>query len=1290
MKRIYAVFFILALVGAYSLVRHGPVALSLDSGPTPTPTSSTSPYSGTASEVEGAILEAMALQRDTSITYLVYQVEVQNLVLSEDQTWASGWLVLKDPQTGEVIPTEPGLVLAEWDGTQWQVYLPTDPGWSTAVQAAPSDVLSPEEKAHLLAVNEAFMGALPTAPLRGYLLPWAEGITEYLGGSTSHDSYITSGNAHYSFDFFIPQTMFPILASKAGTVWAFRDTIPNGDPNTPNYIVLEDVTTTPTTYQLYLHLAQGSIPPSLRAKGAQVVQGQFIGTADDTGYSTGHHLHFQVEASPYMDNYWGVSVDMVFDDVNINGGRPRRNDNVVNDFKYCTRPDDVCVNQRAAYVSANTPAGDVALPVGDLTNPPHGSLVEASTLSLTGWASDADSGLYSAQFRAYYGNVWYDIGPVFSGPNLSYQWDMCSANVPDGPVSLAIKAMDMDGNQAYLLGLRHVTKNYTCAVPPPPACEPGANQVALYASPNFTGACRLYGIGDYANIDNLGNNEVESIQVGGNVKAALYSRLDFLGRGETFVNDDINLSNNILNSNTASSMKVMSASSAPAIPALVWPAPRETYTATHSLSLGWTDAGGATQFQARLTGPSGTSTTALQAESYWNLGSLSAGSYSWQVRADGSDWSTARPFTIVSSSEVPPSAVTAPYSATMESDTSTWDATGLWHLSTTPIAAHSETHYWWYGGGAAGSENYNTTRPGDLTTRPIQIPAAGYYLRFWYRYQTETSGKYWDQRWVQISADGGPYQNILQLMGDPFDNWLRSPAIDLSAYAGKTIRVRFHFHALDTYHNDYQGWFIDDVGITQTPPPDCANSAEPNNTPAQAVQVSYGQSISAEICPGGDYDYYKFVGSTGDRLIADIDASILGSSLDSYLYLLDSDGKNVIAQNDDEVAFQRLDSLIGYRLPHAGTYYLRVKAWNHPSVGGNEYFYTLRLSTDVVDPTAAITYPLSNTYIPTVPFDITVSAQDNQSGVSRVEFFWHSSYWLNTPWKLLGTDWDGSDGWSLTFDPSSEIEQTQGAIYAMVYDGAGNVMGNGAWNLRIDRSLPVTAMKPLSATQPATAFKLQWSGSDSGPGLDHYDIQWQVDGGTWQDLALSLDASVTSTWVVGQGGHTYSFHMRGVDRAGNAEAYPSSAETSTTIIADFCSAPDSFETDNTSDSATEITLGNEGQVHNFCNPAASDRLNDEDWVKFNASAGKRYTVYTAPLAESAATSLVLYASDATTVLAQVSANTLGAPTTIHWIASQNGWVYIRIRHLDGRVAGNVVTYRVGIVDRIFYLPVTRR
>jgi hypothetical protein len=125
---------------------------------------------------------------------------------------------------------------------------------------------------------------------------------------------------------------------------------------------------------------------------------------------------------------------------------------------------------------------------------------------------------------------------------------MCSANVPDGPVSLALKIWDQQGNPALgLPGLSHFTKNYSCK-PPPPACKPGNNQVALFANTDYLGDCMILGIGDYpdsSNFGEIGNDNIESILIGSDVLATLYLDNIFTGRGETF-EETIAASDNII------------------------------------------------------------------------------------------------------------------------------------------------------------------------------------------------------------------------------------------------------------------------------------------------------------------------------------------------------------------------------------------------------------------------------------------------------------------------------------------------------------------------------------------------------------------------------------------------------------------------------------------------------------------------------------------------------------------------------------------------------------------------
>src|SRR4030066_144843 len=134
------------------------------------------------------------------------------------------------------------------------------------------------------------------------------------------------------------------------------------------------------------------------------------------------------------------------------------------------------------------------------------------------------------------------------------------------------------------------------------------------------------------------------------------------------------------------------------------------------------------------------------------------------------------------------------------------------------------SYSWWYQNIYGNYEN-GKPNSGSLTSPPFSISSAGYYLRFYYRYQTETQGKNWDQRWVQVSVDQGPFMNLVQLYDDPqipeTSSWLRNKAINLTAYAGHVIRVRFLFSTLDAAGNNYSGWGIDDFSITATPPQNC-------------------------------------------------------------------------------------------------------------------------------------------------------------------------------------------------------------------------------------------------------------------------------------------------------------------------------------------------------------------------------------------------------------------------------------------------------------------------------------
>ncbi|UCE17672.1 MAG: T9SS type A sorting domain-containing protein [Gemmatimonadota bacterium] len=120
---------------------------------------------------------------------------------------------------------------------------------------------------------------------------------------------------------------------------------------------------------------------------------------------------------------------------------------------------------------------------------------------------------------------------------------------------------------------------------------------------------------------------------------------------------------------------------------------------------------------------------------------------------------------------------------------------------------------------------------------------------------------------------------------------------------------------------------------------------EPNDFFHQATPIAYGDSLcDLTIDPQGDTDIFGFSGSEGDEVTIDIDASVLGSSLDSYIYLYDSDTTTVLAENDDADGWD--SRIVNFRLPHSGTFYLLVRDFSHGSEGGPGHYYCVSI-TDV-------------------------------------------------------------------------------------------------------------------------------------------------------------------------------------------------------------------------------------------------------------------------------------------------------------------------------------------------------
>ncbi len=1237
---------------------------------------------------------------------LLYQTQITNIVVSKDEQQAIAQLNFVNEDDQIPSNSEPGLAIIIKSNGDWQTILPSDDTWLEALESLPDTLISAKDKSAWKAMYAENLSAQSAGPFHGYLLPWENGRSLYLTRSITHNSPPDpSKSMHYAFDFAAPHDssgkspMFEVYAAKSGTVKFIHITQQNGNHSSPgNYIVLKDTTTSPTTYQLYLHLAKNSIPAKLHTIGTFVKQGDFLGWADNTGYSTGNHLHFQVHTNP--NSYWGNSVDITFDDVDINSGRPRTPNEANKYPQYGSQG-------KWRYVSKNHTIVDNTPPHGDILTPSIGETITAPVWHIEGWATDNESGLKSAQIFARYEGAWHAIGPKFDSILFSYDWDVCSHNVPEGPIALALSIEDKKGNTAPSYpGLRHLVKHHSCTpLVPPPLCSPSSNQIAIFSKINYRGECKVLDIGNYpdnTNVDLTSINGIASVLVGANAMATFYSEFNYQGRSETLLTNDPNLDDNRINSHSTKSLRIQPDTIAISAPELALPPQNTTLTDNDSVVLSWNDTFGNAAFRTKLITPTGSYTTSWDYKTSLQLGSLVPGTYTWMSQGKNnsniSPWSSPEIFTITHEVPATSTIFTAPFTDTLENSTNDWETSGLWHIEDNSNHAHSANHFWWYGNSTTGSYETGTTNSGWLTSPPIRLSASStpYFIHFWSWAETESTTAYWDQRLVQISVDNQPYTNVIQIMKTPQPGWFKY-SINLDNYfstnAEHILKVRFFFHTLDSRKNAYDGWRIDDFSVFSSTPPSCSDSNEPNNTPANATAIQYGNVIDGMICPSRDLDYFTFTGSKGDRVVMDVDAKSIGSNLDSILYLLDNDGKSIITYSNDEVYAIKQDPHLSITLPYNGRYYFLLNAWNYPEGLGN---YRIKLIHDTTPPTLSFVKPVTNAYLRNGSNVIQVNASDTGSGVRFVKFLWHSGDWDSGTWNVIGTDNTPEDGWSVSFDTSPLSENEKIIIYAFAYDWAGNWAASSVWNLIADKTPPSTTLSISPNPPDSTALHLTWNGTDNISGINHFDIRYKTGSGAWQILSDNIPSSQFETWLVGDFNKTYSFQIRSEDNAGNIQPFNHSGVVSTTIPSpsQLCQSHDawdinSVQNDNTMAAATRIYTDTQRQYHSLCNPARTDRLYDEDWMTISITKTQPL-LFTAVPANPNTMVRIRLLNATGSELAVSSSVSWGQSSQVSYPSAQPGTYYLQLAHQNGKVTGDSVSYYLFSGKFIIYIPFTRK
>lgn len=122
---------------------------------------------------------------------------------------------------------------------------------------------------------------------------------------------------------------------------------------------------------------------------------------------------------------------------------------------------------------------------------------------------------------------------------------------------------------------------------------------------------------------------------------------------------------------------------------------------------------------------------------------------------------------------------------------------------------------------------------------------------------------------------------------------------------------------------------------------------EPNDAPKDAQRLKLPVIVNGRIQAPGDADGFSFAGRAGEDIVAEVSARRLDSPLDSVLALTDASGHRLAFNDDHEdkgagLVTHQADSLLGAKLPAAGTYFVRIG--DAQRKGGPEYAYRLRIS----------------------------------------------------------------------------------------------------------------------------------------------------------------------------------------------------------------------------------------------------------------------------------------------------------------------------------------------------------
>jgi hypothetical protein len=425
---------------------------------------------------------------------------------------------------------------------------------------------------------------------------------------------------------------------------------------------------------------------------------------------------------------------------------------------------------------------------------------------------------------------------------------------------------------------------------------------------------------------------------------------------------------------------------------------------------------------------------------------------------------------------------------------------------------------WSVGGGAQGGAlpclaNY----PNNVDTWAVYGPfnlanASSASLTYHFWGQTEGGSNCpFDYLSVMSSTDGQNFSgqgHCGDATGGPAGNGYYQATLNLSSRLGQN-QVWIAFRFVSDFSNTFNGITIDDIVLDVSTGGNCPDAFETDNTFTTAKSIAVnGTTQTHNFHLAGDEDWVKFTITTGK--VYTITTSNLGASNDTYMYLYDTNGTTILAQDDD--SGPGLGSQIVWTAPSNGTYYVRVR--HLINVGGcTGYNYDLAVTEgtiQLVAPTPLTAVPLSQ---------------------SQIRLSWPDLNTIETGYKIERSP-NGTSGWTQIATVGANVVTytdtglTCGTPYFYRVRAYNGIENSGYSNIaNATPPCPPVAPANLIAT-PVSPNQINLAWQDKSNNEFGFRIERSPDSTSWSQIA-SVGPNVTSYANTGLAcSSTYFYRVR--------------------------------------------------------------------------------------------------------------------------------------------------------------------